>query len=904
MNTSWISPLRAMLAVAALLCLGLSAQATAPLAGTVIGNAASATYKDNTNVVRQVTSNVVTTVVQQVYGFTLVADRTASVAPGGQAFFPHTVTNTGNGSDSYTLSVVNKTGDNFDLSSLHLYADLNQDGIPDNTTDLAGTAIPLGAGGEYHFVVVGTAPGTATSGQSALITVTATPTAVGQTAATNTDTATVTANAVIAITKAISRDTGPAPADTAASQADPLTYSFTYTNTGNSAASNLTLTDVIPANLIYVAGSATWSGTSGTITDAAGGDPVGISYDYNLTSAGRVTAVIASVNPGASGVLTFKVRVTPAVAPQTINNTARFSYDPTGTGQPPGPDAPSNTVPYVVTQNAGVALGSPSAAANGETPANAGSEIYTVAAGNPGSTVTFVNAVYNLGNGTDSFDLTIPANTFPAGTSFALYKSDGSTPLVDTDGNGVPDTGPVAPGTTSLVVIKVILPGSATSGGPYTLTARATSHVAPAQTNTVVDQLTAISGLYVDLTNNAARGDVGALGVNSPLSNNTGEASPVVTNATDPGATTRFTLYATNPNGVPDNYNLGSNTAIAFNGGSVPPGWTVVFRDAATNAVITNTGTIAPGGNKKFYADVTPPAGTPPGTTDIFFRVLSPSTGSFDILHDAVTVNAVRNLTLQLKNTGQTYPGGVVFYSHVLTNQGNVTEGSGAAGSLIALATSDTLSAQGWNSVVYSDANNNGVVDTGESIVTAGNFATLVPGGLAPGQSVSLIVKVFAPAGAANLSSSVTTLTATTTNQVSTGNYSGSAPAVVTTTDTTNVILGNLTITKQQSATNGSGYGTAQIGRSPGQTIYYLLTVTNAGTANSTEAVVYDSTPAFTTYDATNGPATVTVVAGSLPASPIIAAPGNGATGNFSFTLGSLPPATVVQITFAVKINQ
>jgi galactose mutarotase-like enzyme len=54
------------------------------------------------------TSNTVQTIVQQVGSFTLnMADDTRYVAPGGQVVYPHTLTNTGNGSDTITLSAAN-----------------------------------------------------------------------------------------------------------------------------------------------------------------------------------------------------------------------------------------------------------------------------------------------------------------------------------------------------------------------------------------------------------------------------------------------------------------------------------------------------------------------------------------------------------------------------------------------------------------------------------------------------------------------------------------------------------------------------------------------------------------------------------------------------------------------------
>src|SRR5215467_3601493 len=80
-----------------------SAQQTA--AGTSIGNQASATYTDSSSVSRTATSNVVTTVVQQVASLTLTANGAKTASPGSPVFYPHTLTNTGNGSDSFTMTL-------------------------------------------------------------------------------------------------------------------------------------------------------------------------------------------------------------------------------------------------------------------------------------------------------------------------------------------------------------------------------------------------------------------------------------------------------------------------------------------------------------------------------------------------------------------------------------------------------------------------------------------------------------------------------------------------------------------------------------------------------------------------------------------------------------------------------
>ena len=283
--------------------LNWSAEAAAPAAGSTIGNQATATYTDGSNTKRTATSNVAITVVQQVASFTLTADNNKTVSPGGQVTFPHTLVNTGNGADAFTLAPANLSGDSFDPSGLAIYADANGDGIADNTTPITSTG-QLAAGAVFQFVVAGLVPTSATAGQTGRVTVTATSAFDGSQTALNTDTATVTANAVVSLTKSISVGSGPSPSG-------PYAYTLTYQNSGNSTATNLVITDVIPAGLTYVANSARWSVTGSTpLTDSDSTDPQGSSpntivYDYGATSAGRVTAVIANVAPGQSCTLTF-----------------------------------------------------------------------------------------------------------------------------------------------------------------------------------------------------------------------------------------------------------------------------------------------------------------------------------------------------------------------------------------------------------------------------------------------------------------------------------------------------------------------------------------------------------------------------------------------------------------------
>lgn len=175
-NTSNVWRLNAIAAAIAVSMGTFSAGAfaAAPAANSLIGNTATATYTDASLVARSATSNTVQTIVQQIGSFTLTADNTRIVAPGGQVVYPHTLTNTGNGSDTFTLTSAQSGTDNFDLTGFAIYADADGNGVPDNATDLTGTNVTLASGGVFKFVVVGNAPGTALAAQQAVTTVTAT----------------------------------------------------------------------------------------------------------------------------------------------------------------------------------------------------------------------------------------------------------------------------------------------------------------------------------------------------------------------------------------------------------------------------------------------------------------------------------------------------------------------------------------------------------------------------------------------------------------------------------------------------------------------------------------------------------------------------------------------------------
>ena len=101
-RSGWVSALRTAVAVVALTGVSIGAAMAVTLAGTTIGNQAAATYTDASLTPRAATSNTVTTIVAQVAAFTLTANQSQVAAQGAPVNFPHTITNTGNGTDSFS----------------------------------------------------------------------------------------------------------------------------------------------------------------------------------------------------------------------------------------------------------------------------------------------------------------------------------------------------------------------------------------------------------------------------------------------------------------------------------------------------------------------------------------------------------------------------------------------------------------------------------------------------------------------------------------------------------------------------------------------------------------------------------------------------------------------------------
>ena len=288
--------------------------AVAPAANTLIGNQAVAAYLDSTGTSQLASSNLVQIQVQQVGSFSMTAGVTKSSAGGNTVYVSHTLTNTGNGPDQFTLNVADSTGA-YDFTQIAIFLDANGDGLPDSTSALctgsATCAMPAqlvtGNGGKFQFVVAYTVPNGTANLASNTATVTGAPIGLpanllGYTAGNQsiviTDTVNVTTLAAFSATTALVTPTVTAPGGSAwpvanlsgprsttacasptfatmtPATCDYSVYTINYKNTG-AAAGAFYMQDTLPAGFTYVAGSAVWGNAGGVahLPVAAGGDP-------------------------------------------------------------------------------------------------------------------------------------------------------------------------------------------------------------------------------------------------------------------------------------------------------------------------------------------------------------------------------------------------------------------------------------------------------------------------------------------------------------------------------------------------------------------------------------------------------------------------------------------------------
>jgi uncharacterized repeat protein (TIGR01451 family) len=482
----------------------------------------------------------------------------------------------------------------------------------------------------------------------------------------------------------------------------------------------------------------------------------------------------------------------------------------------------------------------------------------------PGGTVAYTLTYGNSGTASSTgvvLTETVPANTtFNAGASTAGW--------VCTPNNNA--------GSTCTLAIGTVAGGA----GPLTATFAVTA------SNPLPAGVTQIS-------NTASIADDGTHGADSTPANNTASDTTPVTGAPDfsitksdggasvaPGGTVSYTLtYANAGNrgasGVVLTETVPANTT--FNAGASTAGWVCApNNNAGSTCTLAIGGLAAGGGNQTATFAVTVVNPVIAGVTQISNTAsiadngangTDPTPGN-NSGSDTTPLTGAPDLSITKSDGGATAtPGGTITYTLSYQNGGN----RGASGVVLTetVPTNSTFNAGASTAGWVCAPNNN-----------AGSTCTLAIGTVAAGggvQTAAFAVTVDSP-----LSAGVTLISNTATIADNGTNGTDSNPANNTGSDTTPVTAApDLSISKSD--------GGASV--SPGGTVAYTLTYSNAGSIGASGVVLTETVPANTTFN--SGASTAGWVC----------TPNNNAASTCTFAIGSLAAGGGSQTkTFAVTV--
>ncbi|MTT51604.1 DUF11 domain-containing protein [Alcanivorax sp. VBW004] len=961
-------------------------------AGTDIKNKATVTYEDANGNSYSAQSNEAVVTVAEVYAGTLENDGNKSGAPGETVYFSHTLKNTGNATDTFTLDGLNGAGA---AGSYQVFIDANGNGQPD-AGESAATSVSVDAGDQVELILAVPVPSGTAAGATIDGTLLVRSTrgdgsfdandgglvqdigandddgdydSDGVNGAdgndTNSDQVTVTTDAVLVTTKAASVDL----------TANTITYTLTVKNNGGRAATDVNIYDAVPANAAFVdilsvngllaSNDDTYEDNAGLAQDiptdattmyapatltTVDESELGVDLDGNGSLDSDIPGILLtdkSLGVNTTVSIVYQVSFDPATAGAgtEIKNTFAAQGDLDNDPATTEDAVKSNTVTTVIGQTYAVDADDTEIA-----PDTTNDDVFNVASAASGAVVDFKHTITNNGNGDDVFELSVDTagSTFPAGTTYSFWNAAGTVQITDTNGDGNPDTGSLAPGATNAlnITVKADLPADINGAvAPYSYTLTATSAGKNDESDDTQGVLAAITAANVDIANSATA--IG-LGDSADDADEYMAGTPITTNSAAAGATTSFSLFVANESGNPQSYLLGS---------ALPSGWSVVFKevgidtdgngtlDNTTNADASVTATPnLPGGAVYHYtaevkvssnvaqaeadytgADAVDGAGSATSPTDgdgdypVTFTVVSASdSGINDSKLDAVDVVANRDISITPDGANQVQPGGNVDYQHVLSNDGNSTE-------TVELSAANS-NAPDWTNTtqLYVDTNNDGTPDAYRelsqiaALATAGQLWVRDQAGnpvqigvadadgdnapeltLEAGEKVELQVTVFAPGTAALGTQDTLNLTAANTDA------GAGATASATATDVTDVILGQVRLDKAAGVdadcscntgsaealwTPDSGFAASQTTKvEPLQCVIWNLTATNEGAATAKNVTITDETTPYTSFLTANSDNNSVANSGTDP--------------EVKWEIGDLPAGDSATAQFCVRVN-
>ncbi|MCW7553516.1 hypothetical protein NX722_12955 [Endozoicomonas gorgoniicola] len=679
-------------------------QAATTPAGTQIKNLATVTYQDALGNEKTVHSNESVVTVAEVYSAELKDDQTKEGAPGQLVYFAHQLTNNGNTGDEFTLEITNPDPA-LDKDSLKIYHDANGNGQPDSgEPEIGSDKVKVARGETVNLVVAARAPANATKpGYELTLQATAEGdrnSFGGQKTAANTDTIKISNGTILVSSKEVishNQKTG------------EVKYRIQVINNGADLKNGGAIYDFFPKYLKF-------DGLNQTETSDSRLEKIEITKSNDLIAELPTGAKYIKDNNHDEG---MRVRIKELKKGHTVafEFTVKYEKDKDENGQAgysfeagtvlknkafvgfDGKDGKrqhveTNTVTTKLPQVANVAA--KNKAGTGDT--------QTVPSAAQGEEVKFVNTITNLGNGTDTFNLTVknvPDRAFPEGTVFSLWNEKGTVLLTDTNNDGIVDTGELksvlaaknGEGSNVIrIMVKAKLPGKNKRDKDFRAELTATSVVDVTAQGTVTEELLEIAELEkkIDVANyrfDKKDKDVvyklKEIDVKDFFKSDAkddyhpgGQITSIISRK--PGQIAEFGLFVANKSNVSDSFALNSVIAKAN-------GWKVTFHhqgifdkennplELATGQQISTTPLLPKNTVMRVLARVEVPESAKAGDYEIEFDANSNTRsvmGNFTT--NQITVKKSPVLIFSPRGVQTIEAGGVAYHQHILENKGNV----------------------------------------------------------------------------------------------------------------------------------------------------------------------------------------------------------------------------------------
>jgi len=843
--------------------------------GAEIVNQATINFQDETGITHTTTTNIVVLTIRQVYSATLYGDQTLSGISGKTVSFFHTVQNTGNGSDIYCIALNNINTDSGDFSQIRLFNDLNNNGRVDEfdpmiaSTKITNTAtLTLYAEQTANMIVLCDLPNTSTEDQTyeLMLTIKAkqgtstcqdnSVTDIGKnfdaSNDTNHDKVIITNQAILSVTKeSIYHSNGDGVFD------DTIAYKVIIQNQGSRPARDIIITDLLPQFTSYQMNSIQtihdFIATPDVDDGANGYDGSIPTHDGNTP--GQISGEIDYLAVDATVSFTYILDIDDtAIGGTVLDNSIKIQGDLDDNHDTIEPEVISNKVSHAVQKTYAVQIT--------DTGINAGQYVNNggdddsilndqqyVDQVNQGETVLFTHQITNHGNSIDTFSLTILNSTFPENTVFQFRYANYSNLLLDTNSDGIPDTGVLDPNETLIICVTAVLPNTRSGIGPFVATINVQSINDQSAQDTSQDHLGAIICGCVDIANTAS-----ATGFHSEINADPANQMTTIKPITQNGLIT-FDLYVANEGQLKDQYQI-STWMDASATVPVPNIWQISYFTEA-GEILSATPPIQPGDTFHFKAQIKLPLDLSPQLIPIFFKVYSILSNTWDIKQDGIQISLLENIRMTPDNENTVTPGGSVEYVHTIQNIGNASIAVSMAVLSQSLMSHSLLLPQLFSGNEVSSYKTITNYSVGDSVVifdysdNQWRIISLVSddsGGVAvplePKDSVRFKVRVLSPTSVSETSIDILVVQASVVG----------GTATATNTDRTIAASSQLQIIKAGAKDSDcssdihsiDSFVGAQFYANPGECIIWQLIVVNSGSETVCQITLFDKAPAFT----------------------------------------------------------